>query len=95
MSLIENDSITKSMIFKGKIVDDYFSINKKFLLIPIPALLFHKERKTIIGIKKNGNLILTRGYKNAGWVLLFSTDFGGISSFEFEQKKTNHNTVYN
>ncbi|PSG87330.1 hypothetical protein [Aurantibacter aestuarii] len=94
-SLIENDSIIKNIEFKGKIVGDYFSINKKFLLIPIPALLFLKERKTIIGNNENGNLILTRGIKNGGWFLLFAADSGGITSYEFEQKKTNHNNVYN
>lgn len=86
-SLIENDSIIKTMEFKGKIVDNYFSINKKFLLIPIPALLFHRERKTIVGNNEEGNLIVTRGYTNGAWFLVMAAEYGGISSFEFELKK--------
>ncbi|MBQ0767977.1 MAG: hypothetical protein KBT58_01705, partial [Bizionia sp.] len=42
VSLIENDLVTKTMEFKGKVKDEYFSLNKKFLLIPIPALLIHR-----------------------------------------------------
>lgn len=37
---------------------------------------------------------MTRGYKNGAWFLVMAADFGGISSYEFEQEKTNHNTVY-
>lgn len=87
VSLIEDDLITKSMEFKGKVTDGYFSLKKKFLLIPIPALLFHRERQTIVGNNEVGNLILTRGYKNGAWFLIMAGDYGGISSYEFEQKK--------
>lgn len=87
VSLIENDLVTKSMEFKGKVTNGYFSLKKKFLLIPIPALLFHRERQTIIGNNEKGNLILTRGYKNGAWFLVMAADVGGISSYEFEQKK--------
>lgn len=86
-SLIENDLITKSIEFKGKVTDGYFSLKKKFLLIPIPALLVHRERQTIIGNNEKGNLILTRGYKNGAWFLVMAADYGGISSYEFEKEK--------
>lgn len=85
VSLIENDSIIKKMELKGKIVNDYFSIKKKFLLIPVPAFLFLRERKTIIANDAKGNLILTRGYKNGAWFLVMASDFGGISSHEFKR----------
>lgn len=87
VSLIENDSITKSMELKGRVTNAYFAVKKKFLLIPIPALLVHKERQTIIGNNEKGNLILTHGSKNSGWFLIMAADSGGISSYEFEQKK--------
>ena len=87
VSLIENDLITKSIEFKGKVTDGYFSLKKKFLLIPIPALLVHRERQTIIGNNEKGNLILTRGYKNGAWFLVMAADYGGISSYEFEKEK--------
>jgi len=83
VSLIESDSIIKTMEFKGKIVDNYFSINKKLVLVPIPALYFHRERKTIVGNNENGNLNLTRGYKNGAWFLFMAGDFGGISNYQF------------
>ncbi|OIQ22365.1 hypothetical protein [Lacinutrix sp. MedPE-SW] len=86
-SLIENDSITKSMLFDGEIVDNYFSIKKKMILVPIPALFFHRERKTILGNNKNGNLNLTRGYKNGAWFIFMAGDYGGISNYEFERIK--------
>lgn len=87
VSLIENDLIIKSMEFKGKIVDNYFSINKKLVLVPIPALYFHRERKTIVGNNENGNLNLTRGYKNGAWFLFMAGDYGGISNYQFERIK--------
>jgi hypothetical protein len=89
INLLLNDSVAKSMELSGKIKNGYFSIKSKFLLIPIPALLFYRERKTIIGNDTNGNLILTRGYKNGAWFLVIASDFGGISSFEFERIITN------
>lgn len=86
VSLVENDLVKKSMEFKGRVTNGYFSLKKKFLLIPIPALLFHRERQTIIGNNEKGNLILTRGLKNSGWFLFMAAEFGGISSYVFEQK---------
>lgn len=62
-SLIINDSIQDTLVFDGKILENHFSIKKKMLLIPIPALLFHRERKTILGNDHNKNLVVTRGYK--------------------------------
>lgn len=85
-SLIENDTLLKTMNFKGKVVDDYFSIKKKLILIPIPALVWYRERKTIIGNDKNRNLILTRAKKNGAWILFMAADGGGITSYEFESK---------
>lgn len=87
VSLIENSLIVKDMEFDGKIVDNYFSIQKKLILIPVPALFFHRERKTILSNDTNGNLNLTRGYKNAAWFLFMAGDYGGISNYEFERIK--------
>lgn len=75
------------MTFKGEVVDNYFSIKKKMIVVPIPALFFHRERKTILGSHKNGNLHLTRGYKNASWFLFMAGDYGGISNYKFERIK--------
>lgn len=86
-SLIENESITKYMLFSGKITGNYFSIKKKLIVIPIPALFFHRERKTILGTYKNGNLNVTRGYKNGAWFLFMAGDYGGISNYQFERIK--------
>ena len=85
-TLIENDTPSKQMEFKGNIVGNYFSIKKKLLLIPIPAIFLYKERKTIIGTNSNGNLIITRANKNGAWFLVMAADSGDISSCEIEKK---------
>jgi len=87
VSLIENDMELKSMEFEGKIIDEYFSIKKKLLLIPIPFFTLHRERQTIIGNNDKSDLILTRGYYNAAWFVVMAADNGGISSYDFERKK--------
>jgi hypothetical protein len=84
-TLIENDMPSKHMEFRGKIVDNYFSIKKKLLVIPIPALFILRERKAIMGTNKEGNLIITRANKNGAWFLVMAADSGGISSCEAEK----------
>ena len=80
VDLIENDSIVKSMILDGKIKDDYFSIDKKLFIIPIPAVFILRERKFILGNDRDGNLILNKGTKDGAWILIMASDHGGISS---------------
>ncbi len=85
-SLMENDSIIESLLFKGKITGKYFSINKKLFLTPIPALYLHSERKTILGNNKDGDLIITRGFKNAAWIIILTSNFDMIDNIKFEKK---------
>ncbi|PRP66077.1 hypothetical protein [Nonlabens agnitus] len=59
------------LIFKGKIKNGYFAINRKLTLIPLPFFYYHKENKTIIGNDDEGNLVLVQG-KMLEYVVLLS-----------------------
>src|SRR5688572_11257331 len=54
-SLIHNGKILDEIVLTGEIEDDYFSVKRKYFLIPIPALLIHKETKNLLCNSPNGD----------------------------------------
>ena len=87
VSLIHNGKILDEIVLTGEIEDDYFSVKRKYFLIPIPALLIHKETKNLLCNSPNGALVIMHGYKSGGWILFMAANGGGISNHQFKKMK--------
>ncbi|KIA90336.1 hypothetical protein OA86_00035 [Kaistella jeonii] len=80
-----DEYVIEEFNLKGKIKDNFFSINRKQALYPFfPIFYFNDETKTIIGNDWNGNLILVSGKINEAMILFIS---GGNRSVNNEQFK--------
>lgn len=85
IQLISKDSILSEMTLKGKIENSFFSIRRKYFLLPLPLLLLHFETKNLLAISENGNLFLIHGYKRDGWILIMAGGSGGVSTWHFNK----------
>lgn len=83
VKLIKDTIVYNEFNLKGKIDKEYFSVKRKYFLLPIPMLLFHFETKNLIGNSINGDLIVMHGTKREGWVLFMAGGGGGISKNRF------------
>lgn len=83
--LFENSQRVKSIDLEGEVRGNFYATRRKFLLIPIPALAFHKDRKVILGNDPDGNLIITRTYVNGAWVLFMANSGGGTVQYKSER----------
>ena len=55
------------VILKGKPMENYFSLKRKFILVPFfPVLYFHRDLKILLGNDAEGNLIILYGGTNGG-----------------------------
>jgi len=62
--LIENGTIVKEMVFKGKVKGNYISLKRKILFcncknVPLPFFLY--KQKVLLGNMSNGNLVIKFG----------------------------------
>ena len=82
--LIENGEVLQEIVLKAKIKDDYLSVKRKYLFIPIlPMLFFYYNYKLILANIENENLILKIYYNQTGALLIMASGDGGITSAEF------------
>lgn len=80
-----DENVIEEFNLKGKIKDNFFSIDKKQTLYPFfPIFYLNNETKTIIGNDCNGNLILVTGKVNEAIIFIFS---GGNRSVDNDQFK--------
>lgn len=85
VKLIDNNSTISEFTVKGKIDSEYFSIKKKYFLLPIPLIYLRFETKNMLGNASDRDLVLMHGYKREGWILIFAGGGGGISENKFRR----------
>ena len=89
IQLLSNDKILNTLTLKGHVQNEYFSIHRKLILVPIPFLYIHRESKTLLGNDASGSLVVVHGFKDDGWnVIMAGGGGGGISNYNFERLKT-------
>jgi hypothetical protein len=87
VTTIDNNGIFKKTKLKGKIKNNYFSVRRKQLFIPIPMIFYiHQENKILLGNDKNGNLIVKDGFHNTILVLIVGGN-SGISQSQYKKHK--------
>lgn len=84
VSLLKNNTVLKEFELKGKVDEEYFSIKRKYLLVPIPFLTIYSDTKNMLAITVNGNLNLLHANKHILW-LIMAGGGGGIGSYEFQK----------
>ena len=68
-SLIEQGDTLESIELKGKNEYEYFRVKRKLLLIPIPLFCFiHKERRVLVGIDDDNQLVIKDGGHYYVWI---------------------------
>ena len=85
VSLIDNHQVLSEFQLQGKIDDEYFSVKRKYFILPIPFLYLRFEAKNMIGTTTDGSLIIMHGYKREGWLLIMAAGSGGISENKFQR----------
>lgn len=87
VTTIDNNSVLSEKKLKGKIKNNYFSVRRKLLFIPIPFIFYiHQENKILLGNDKNGNLIVKDGFYNTIFILMIGGN-DGISQFLYKKLK--------
>lgn len=87
ITTINNNSIFKETKLKGKIKNNYFSVRRKLLFIPIPMIFYiHQENKILLGNDKNNNLIVKDGFHNTIFILIIGGN-SGISQSQYKKLK--------
>ena len=87
ITIIDNNSIFKETKLKGKIKNNYFSVRRKLLFIPIPFIFYiHQENKILLGNDKNGNLVVKDGFYNTIFILMIGGN-DGISQSQYKKLK--------
>lgn len=67
----EGDRIVGELELKGKIKGDYFCANRNLFLVPIPFLFFrHRERRVVIAVTSENQLIVNQGLEEFLWVIM-------------------------
>lgn len=85
VNLISNNSIINSLKLKGIIENEYFSIEKNTVILPLPLFFFYKENKILLANNTKGDLLLIKGYKESGWFLIMIGGSKEISNFKFKK----------
>jgi len=82
--LIENDTVLQKIVLKAKIKDEYLSVKRKYVLIPIlPMLYYYYNYKLILANIENENLILKIYYDSSAAILIMAAREEGTTSAEF------------
>ncbi|MES2555430.1 MAG: hypothetical protein V4604_04720 [Bacteroidota bacterium] len=81
------DTIVSEFELKGKIKGDYFCANRKLFLIPIPFLFFrHRERRVVLAVTSENQLIVNHGTEEFLWVIM-AGGYNFNSSDQYEKTK--------
>ena len=85
-----SDSVELNSIeLKGKIYEDYFSMDRKLILIPFPFIYYRiSERKVFLGSDSNGNLIVKSSLDEFLWIFIMSGGHDWISSEKYQKQIT-------
>lgn len=86
ISAYENNSSVAEIKLKVKIRNNYVVAKRKWLFIPIPALMYKYEEKVILGIINVNKIVVKRGYERNAWILLFAAGFSQIDKYFFDKK---------
>ncbi|MDH4473790.1 MAG: hypothetical protein QE487_14390 [Fluviicola sp.] len=81
------DQIIGELELKGKIKGDYFCANRKLFLIPIPFIFFrHRERRLVLGVTSENQLMVNHGIIEYVWVIMAGGyDFNSTERYEKEK----------
>lgn len=71
VTISDSNVISNKIELKVKLVDNYVSIKRKFVLIPIPFIFFHYyESKVVLSNEKAGFLNVKNSRNQFVWILL-------------------------
>ena len=82
--LYEEGKMIQEMVLKAKVQNNYLSVKRKYILIPIlPMLWGYYNYKLILANTENENIILKMYYDHIAAVLIMASGDNGIVSTEF------------
>lgn len=68
--LHDQSKLIDSILIKGSMKENYFSVKRKFLLIPIPLICYiHKETKLLMGKNHHDSIIIKKGDIQFFWII--------------------------
>lgn len=88
ISYIDENNFVSTRILKGKVHNGFFLVKRKLKAIGIPGIFFiYRERRIMLGINDEGDLIVKTGKYDFGNVFLFTG--GGINVVRYTYPKVN------
>ena len=86
-TLVNEDSVIDSILLRGKVGENYFSVVQNNKLIPLPPFYWRKRNyKLLIGTNDNNNLLITSLEVNEGYIFLVGASGGGTNNYSFERR---------
>jgi hypothetical protein len=83
---IEENVVLNSFELYGKLSENYFSVDRKILFLPFPFIYFrHSERKILLGVGNDGNLVVKYGAVESLWIFIMAGGYEGITAYEYEK----------
>jgi len=84
VQLSEDGKVLREIVLKAKVKDNYLSIKRKYVLIPILPILWGSHNcKIILANTENGNLLLKAYYSNGAVVIIMASGNSDTVSAEF------------
>ena len=81
-----NGDTVQTVKLKGRNKENYFLVNRKILLVPIPILFYlHKEKRILIGRNKSEKLIIKEGQYVYAW-MGFHGQNQWLSEYRYQEK---------
>jgi hypothetical protein len=89
VTLMQNDSIIKSKVLKGKLKNGYFEMKRRVFIAPAIFFNIFRTIKFRFGILENGNLTTDYLQKAWGTEFVIFPFFNKEEEFDYEYKKIN------
>ena len=87
VSLSKNDSVINKFTLKAKKYEDYLSIKRNWLLIPIPFIFFKDfYYKAMISNDKNGDLMVKVNSDQSLWILIMAGGVNSTNTLKYKKK---------